>query len=194
MSDKVAHRASTVLDDLLTYVSQQTGLDVGQFEWYSWPHYFPTTAGPRGAGGSSMTAHQIIAFEAYGPNPSNAESVYYSVLRLKGDGMEALRAMFPEGEASDLDAVLFSTSGVHGTYCLIEAVDEDMQRAEREGPRDVTFCVIQPRIVCMRYGTAVPRTPDDIAFLKKLRASSLRALATIGMPTSSAAAMAWEGE
>jgi len=70
MSDKVAHRASTVLDDLLTYVSQQTGLDVGQFEWYSWPHYFPTTAGPRGAGGSSMTAHQIIAFEAYGPKGS----------------------------------------------------------------------------------------------------------------------------
>ena len=58
-----------------------------------------------------------------------------------------------------------------------------LQRAEREGPRDVTFLVIQPRIVCMRYGCAEPRTADDIAFLKKLRASSLQALATIGVPS-----------
>lgn len=127
-------------------------------------------------------------------NPSNAESVYYSVLRLTGDGMEALRKLFPDGEANEMNAVLFSTSGVHGTYCLIEAVEDDMRREFRDGPREVTFCVIHPRIVCMRYGTAEPRTPDDIAFLKKLRASSLRALATIGMPTSAAASMAGEGE
>lgn len=116
--------------------------------------------------------------------PSREGSCYYSVLQLAGDGMEALRQLFPDGEANDLNAVLFSTSGVHGTYCLIEAVEEDMQRAEREGPRDVTFVVIQPRIVCMRYGCAEPRTADDIAFLKKLRASSLRALVTIGVPQS----------
>lgn len=116
--------------------------------------------------------------------PGRDDNPYYSVLSLTGDGMEALRQLFPEGEADELNAVLFSTSGVHGTYCLIEAVEEDMQRAEREGPRYVTFVVIQPRIVCMRYGCAEPRTPDDIAFLKKLRASSLRALATVGVPTS----------
>lgn len=115
-------------------------------------------------------------------NPSKTESDYYSVLRLPGDGMEALRQLFPDGEANDLNAVLFSTSGVHGTYCLIEEVEEDMQREVRDGPRDVTFCVIQPRIVCMRYGSAEPRTADDIAFLKKLRASSAKALAGIGMP------------
>jgi len=115
--------------------------------------------------------------------PGRDDNPYYSVLALDGDGMEALRQLFPDGEANEMNAVLFSTSGVHGTYCLIEAVEEDMQRAEREGPRDVTFCVIQPRIVCMRYGCAEPRTAHDIAFLKKLRASSARALAGIGMPS-----------
>ena len=109
------------------------------------------------------------------------DNPYYSVLGLAGDGMEALRQLFPNGEADELNAVLFSTSGVHGTYCLIEEAEEDMRRAEQEGLSDVTFCVIQPRIVCMRYGNAEPRTADDIAFLKKLRASSLRALATIGV-------------
>jgi len=117
-------------------------------------------------------------------NQSDGDSNYYSVLGLTGDGMEALRQLFPDGEANDMNFALFSTSGIHGTYCLIEAVEEDMQRDKREGPRDVTFVVIQPRIVCMRYGCAEPRTADDIAFLKKLRASSLRAVATIGVPSS----------
>lgn len=116
-------------------------------------------------------------------NPAGIGSPYYSVMRLDGDGMEALRQMFPGGEANEMNAVLFSTSGVHGTYCLIEDVEEDMAKDVRNGPRDVTFCVIQPRIVCMRYGIAEPRTADDIAFLKKLRASSLTAIASIGMPT-----------
>ena len=116
--------------------------------------------------------------------PDRDDNPYYSVLKLTGDGMDALRQMFPDGEANDMNAVIFSTSGVHGIYCLIESVEEDMQRDVRDGPRDVTFLVIQPRIVCMRYGCAEPRTVDDIAFLKKLRASSLRALSTVGMPTS----------
>lgn len=116
--------------------------------------------------------------------PGSDDSPYYSVLGLTGDGMDALRQLFPDGEANDMNLALFSTSGVHGTYCLIEAVEEDMQRACREGPRDVTFVVIHPRIVCMRYGCAEPRTPEDIVFLKKLRESSLRALTTIGVPAA----------
>jgi hypothetical protein len=117
-------------------------------------------------------------------DPRKAGRDYYSVLSLVGDGMEALRELFPDGEANDLNAVLFSVSGIHGTYCLIEAVEEDMQRTEREGPREVTFCVIHPRIVCMRCGNVEPRTADDIAFLKKLRDSSTKALASIGHPAT----------
>ncbi len=109
--------------------------------------------------------------------PGRDDNPYYSVLQLTGDGMEALRQLFPEGEANDLNAALFSTSGVHGTYATIE----DVERGGDE-PCDVTFVVIQPRIVCMRYGNVEPKNPDDFAFLKKLRASSLKALAGIGMP------------
>lgn len=118
-------------------------------------------------------------------DPKYGDSVYYSVLRLDGDGMEALRQLFPDGEANEMNAVLFSTSGVHGTYCTIEDVEQDLQRAEREGPRDVTFVVVQPRIVCMRYGKVRPRDAEDIAWLKKLRSSSLRALSAVGMPQPS---------
>ena len=102
---------------------------------------------------------------------------YYSVHRLiggRGTAMEALRELFPEGEANDLNFVLFSTSGVHGTYCTIEA-------CEAGDTKDVTFLVIQPRIVALRYGNVEPKTPEDFAFLKKLRASSMKAVATSGV-------------
>lgn len=104
----------------------------------------------------------------------DADDPYYGVMRLTGGGMEALRALFPEGKADDLNFVLFSTSGVHGTYCTIEA-------AEAEG-LDVTFLVVQPRIVGVRYGNCEPKTPEDFAFLKRLRASSYEAVQSIGAP------------
>lgn len=112
--------------------------------------------------------------------PGRDDNPYYSVLSLTGDGMEALRTLFPEGEANELNACLFSTSGVHGTYCTIEQVEDGGE----EAPKDVTFLVVQPRIVCLRYGECRPQTPEDFAFLKKLRESSAKALAGIGMPTS----------
>jgi len=103
----------------------------------------------------------------------DADDPYYGVMQLRGDGMAALRELFPDGKANDLNFCLFSTSGVHGSYCLIEA-------AEAEGC-DVTFLVVQPRIVGMRYGICRPSTPDDFAFLKALRESSHKAVCSIGV-------------
>lgn len=107
------------------------------------------------------------------------ESAHYSIMRLARDGnaMSALREMFPNAQADELNAVLFSTSGVHGTYCTIEA-------CEAGDVRDVTFVIVHPRLVALRYGNCEPKTPDDFAFLKKLRATSHAALATIGAPTT----------
>lgn len=98
---------------------------------------------------------------------------YYGVMRLIGDGMAALRELFPSGDADDLNFVLFSTSGVHGTYCTIEA-------AEADPAIGVAFLVVHPRIVGLRYGNCEPKTNEDFAFLKRLRASSLGAVSTIG--------------
>lgn len=69
------------------------------------------------------------------------------------DAMAALREMFPEGKADDLNFVLFSTSGVHGSYCSIEA-------AEAEPDLGVTFLIVQPRIVGLRYGKGEQRLPE----------------------------------
>lgn len=120
-----------------------------------------------------MTESTISHWERSRSVTRDNDDPYYGVMRLVGDGMAALRQMFPDGKADDLNFCLFSTSGVHGTYCTIED-------AEAGEVRDVTFVVVQPRIVGIRYGNCEPRTPEDFAFLKALRASSREAVATIG--------------
>ena len=111
-----------------------------------------------------------------------------------GREMDALRAMFPEGEANEMNVVLFSTSGVHGTYTTIEEVEaglvkygdkpvfgEDCDWPEDYHGNEVTVLIVQPRICTVRHGNASV-TLADIPFLKKLRDSSHKALCRIGMP------------
>jgi hypothetical protein len=120
-------------------------------------------------------------------DPKRTDSADYSIMRpLDGrDGLAALRAMFPDGEADEMNAVLFSTSGVHGTYNLIEEAEANVLHGDQEHGDDVTFVVVQPRLVALRYGTCEPKTAEDFAFLRKLRASSHKAFASIGLPHAS---------
>lgn len=113
-------------------------------------------------------------------------------------GVAALKAIFPEGEADYMNFVLFSTSGVHGMYTTLEEIEVSLTKygnaprpeweddGDEDAPDDhcganpeVTFLVVHPRIVCLRYGNAVV-TLDDLPYLKKLRASSWAAVQEIG--------------
>jgi hypothetical protein len=100
-------------------------------------------------------------------------------------GMAGLRAMFPSGKADSMNVALFSTSGVHGTYTTIEEAEAGWRRGNKDEDGEdwtphVTFLIIHPRIVCLRYGNCAPQSADDFEFLKRLRASSWQALAEIG--------------
>ena len=92
---------------------------------------------------------------------------YYTTNKIETEGaMKTLREIFPDAKADVNNFVLFSTSGVHGSYCTIED-------CETKGDVDtVTFLIIKPRIVQTCYGNCRPRTPEDFAFLKKLRETS----------------------
>lgn len=110
--------------------------------------------------------------------------MHYQVNHAQVDGMLFLRSLFPDGEADDLNFCLFSTSGVHGTYNLIEEAEEHLRAPSDETCSDVTFLVIHPRTVTLKYGNCEPQNADDIVFLKKLRASSHRAIAQVGMSST----------
>lgn len=114
------------------------------------------------------------------------DSAHYVVMQPQRgqDGMAALRGMFPDGEADSLNMVLFSTSGVHGTYNMIEEAEAALD-GEPDGCTEVTYLILNPRLVALRYGVCEPQNADDIAWLKKLRASSQAQLAMVGMPQAS---------
>ena len=113
---------------------------------------------------------------------SRPDSAHYSVMckAREYSGMEALRGMFQEGDADDLNMVLFSTSGVHGTYNTIEEAEQHLTAPTDETCGNVTFLVLHPRLVSLRYGCCSPETQADIDYLKRLRASSHAQLAKIG--------------
>ena len=111
------------------------------------------------------------------------ESAHYSVMCLADPmgGMEGLRAMFPDGVADKLNFVLFSTSGVHGTYNTIDEAEMYLLGKDGgEGISEVTFVIVHPRLVSMRYGVCNPKNQDDIDYLKKLRGSSQKIITGIG--------------
>jgi hypothetical protein len=109
-------------------------------------------------------------------------SAHYSVIRQQAGakGMDALRAMFPEATANEMNFVLFSTSGVHGTYNTIEDAEKFLTGKSSDGCSEITFLIVHPRLVALRYGTCDPENQDDIDFLKKLRESSHSAVSVIG--------------
>lgn len=109
---------------------------------------------------------------------SGAEKADYCTWRLidQKQGLDALKALFPAAEADEMNFVLFSTSGVHGSYQTIE----QEQKAPGTG---VTFMVIHPRLVLTRYGVVYPKSEGDFAFLKKLRATSWKAMTDVGADT-----------
>ena len=98
--------------------------------------------------------------------------------------METLKTVFPKGEANEMNFVLFSTSGVHGTYRTIEDIEERLRGSgfnEYGEPvcTGLTTLVIQPRLVNMMFGE-IEVTLEDIEFLKKLRDSSKKVIMEIG--------------
>lgn len=103
---------------------------------------------------------------------------HYNIFSFKGT-VKDLREFFPTGEADEMNFCLFSTSGIHGSYTTIEEIESRVPDSEDDPGNDLTFLIVQPRLVTLRYGV-VEVEPEDIPFLKQLRASSWKVMAKIG--------------
>jgi hypothetical protein len=122
------------------------------------------------------------------------DGAHYNLWNISKGGIKGLQTMFPEGEADGMNFVLFSTSGVHGTYSTIEDIEESPGKygtnpefirdngddiPEDYCYPDLTVTVYHPRIIGVGWGN-VKVTLEDIPFLKKLRASSWQVVQEIG--------------
>lgn len=97
---------------------------------------------------------------------------HYSIIKM--ESLEELRQLFPDGVADEMNFVLFSTSGVHGSYETLE----DIKKTKGKYGHKITVLVVQPRLVCLRYGH-LEIYKKDLKWLSKLRRSSKKAMAGI---------------
>lgn len=92
-------------------------------------------------------------------------------------------------QADKMNFILFSTSGVHGTYTTIEDIEKSAEKygwnvkdnfdADDYCSPYLTFLIVHPRIVNMRFGEIKVR-PFMLEKLKKLRKSSIEVVQKIG--------------
>lgn len=103
---------------------------------------------------------------------------HYSISNI--NSLDELKNIFPEGECNELNFVMFSTSGVHGSYATLEEIENSLALGLSEDDDDycrnsLTILVIQPRLVNMLYGD-IRVEKCDIPYLKKLKESSKKAM------------------
>ena len=96
------------------------------------------------------------------------------------NGLPELYKVFPEQEANENSQVIFSTREIQGHYISIEDCEKTPEIDT------VSFTIIQPRRILTSqphlypthqrgitlYGQCRPETPEDFAFLKRLRKTS----------------------
>jgi hypothetical protein len=113
---------------------------------------------------------------------------HYNTFKVhSASAMKVLRDYFPDGKCNALNFVLFSTSGIHGTYTTLDEIETSLRKyGDRELAEDedlpddyhcpdLTFVIVQSRLVTMRYGE-VAVTLSDIPFLRGLADSALAAV------------------
>lgn len=96
-------------------------------------------------------------------------------------GSEQALQCLKELELDECNFILFSTSGVHGTYSTLEDIQKSWSDPrENQRMNSVTVLLVQPRLVSMTYGNIIV-TPENIEFLKEVRAKSLKIVSGIGL-------------
>jgi hypothetical protein len=106
---------------------------------------------------------------------TNSNSGHYNIFDAHEGGLKHIKEIFPDAKANEMNFILFSTSGVHGTYTTIEEVEKDRELS-------LTFLIIHPRLVAMQYGVLENLSDEDIVYIKKLRESSKNVIQKIGFP------------
>lgn len=91
----------------------------------------------------------------------------------------------PQAQADEYGLVLFSTSGVHGSYMTLDRVVGDWEGARNmPDPTSITFLCVEPRLVRMTYGNlplspSDPDTPMRLSWLRELARSTIKAVEKI---------------
>ena len=97
---------------------------------------------------------------------------HYEILRL--ETLEDLWECFPGDRADEMNWLVCSTSGVHGSYVTLDRLLERWD--DEEGLRFITVLVIQPRLDVLRYGELELHSHEEVRRLRHIVTSSIAAI------------------
>lgn len=92
--------------------------------------------------------------------------------------IQEVRQLFPNGFADELNWLLCSTSGIHGSYLTLDELEYIIRGEDPNNPPlpngkwYITILIIFPRRVTMLYGEIMIGL-EDIQYLRKLVRSTL---------------------
>ena len=106
---------------------------------------------------------------------------HYRVIKIDGtpdQQWDTIKNIFADGP-DDMNWVIGSTSGIHGTYNSLDSIEKDWDEAaahprhENHHQRYFTLLVIHPRMVCLVYGHIFMRTLEDVKWMRQAITHSL---------------------
>lgn len=118
---------------------------------------------------------------------------HYKVIDMEGDSVNGiykrkysntekwknLHDLFERG-VDELNLIIGSTSGVHGTSFTLDDIEKHWDITDEEDKnyygRYFTYLAIQPRLCVLRYGNIEMRTIDDIKWMRQLITNSVYVL------------------
>ena len=89
-----------------------------------------------------------------------------------------LGEIFPDSTANPMNMLIGSTSGVHGSYRTLDAIEARLKRKRKhpiEYHDEFTVLVIQPRVCVLQCGNVVVRNLGQVKWLRELISSSVSA-------------------
>ena len=93
------------------------------------------------------------------------------------EAWELLNAIHKQGP-DFMNFVLFGTSGIHGHYTKPADIEEKLKAQDftnEDGEpcdHEITFLIVHPRMVTLRYGNIIVKTIEELEVLKDLEAKS----------------------
>lgn len=97
---------------------------------------------------------------------------HYEIQRL--ETLEDLWGCFPDDKADEMNWLVLSTSGVHGSCATLDGLLEKWD--DQEYVNAITVLVIQPRLVVLRYGELELHDHEGVERLRRIVTSSVSAI------------------
>ena len=101
-------------------------------------------------------------------------TTYYKIIG--GLNMDIIRSVFGHELDYEMNWLILSTSGVHGTYTSLDNLESDPSQWDEDGYAMITAMIFQPRIIRVIFNGDLKITRDDIPYMREVCKKTLEGM------------------